>query len=61
MYVVRMFIIISPPHSPTNYGQIWSNCPIFVKRKMQVIENQLLANFVVPRAGIEIVNGAETS
>ena len=48
-----MFVFISPPHSLTNYDQIWSNCPIFVKRKMQVIENQLLANLVVPRAGIE--------
>ena len=51
--ILRLVIIIIPPHSPTNYGQIWSNCPIFVKRKLQVIENQLLANPVVPRAGIE--------
>ena len=51
----RLLFIISPPHFPTNYGQIWSNCPIFVKRKLQVIENQLLANLFVPRAGIDML------
>ncbi len=38
--------------SRTIYGQIWSNFHIGRKRKLQVIENQLLANLVVPRAGV---------
>ena len=42
--------------STTFPNKLWSNMvklPHFLKRKLQVIENQLLANLVVPRAGIE--------